>query len=136
MAGKIFIYSTLTSSTKYTNWSKGPGDLAKRTGSVLIQGGTNVANKHLVTPRGVVTEVSEDQLKILQGDKSFQRHVARGFIKVERIKAETIEKGVSDMVQRDPSAPLVPDDFDEEAAAAPKSGRSRGRTAPPPPAKA
>lgn len=135
MAGKIFVYSTLTSSTKYTNWNKGPGDLAKRTGSVLIQGGSNVANKHLVTPRGVVTEVSEEQLKILESNETFKRHKARGYIKVERIKAETIEKAVSDMVQRDPSAPLVPEDYDAEAAAAPKTNKPKGEKAAPPPPK-
>lgn len=137
-SNKIFIYSTLTSSTKYTRWEKKSSDLAKRNGSVLIQGGSNVAGKHLVTPRGVVTQVTEEQLAILESNKQFQRHVERGYIKIERHEAPTIEKAVSDMTQRDPSAPLVPEDFDAEQAAAPKTNKPKNapkgeKAAPPPP---
>jgi hypothetical protein len=135
MSEKIFIYSTLTASQKYTQWKKGKADLSTRDKSVYIQGGSNVPDKHLVTPRGVVTEVTADQLAVLESNPSFKRHKERGFIKVERHKAETMEKAVSDMVQRDPSAPLVPDDYNaDDAEKGPKTNKAKtDKAAPPPP---
>lgn len=119
---KIFIYSTLTQSNEYSVWVKGGADLKQRAQKVIIKGGANIANKHLVTPRGVVTEVTEDELALLEGNKVFQRHKQRGFIVVDRAtKAADVEKVVPDMVGRDMSAPLVPQDYELENKKAPTS---------------
>lgn len=120
-----FVVSTLTANMKYTNWEKGASDLKRRARSVLIQGGSNVANKHLVTPRGVITKVSAEQVEILESNPSFKRHKERGYVKVEKYKA-AVEKMVSDMESRDLSAPLTPDDYNAEDAAAPKTNKPDG----------
>ncbi|CAH0447399.1 hypothetical protein LMG10661_03465 [Ralstonia syzygii subsp. syzygii] len=107
-----YVYSTATCDTAYGVWTKGGGDLPIRARSIVIRGGTGVANKHLITPRGVVTQVTDEELGILEQDDAFKRHVERGFIRVERMKADP-EKVAADMNGRDAASPLVPADFDE-----------------------
>jgi hypothetical protein len=118
---KNYIYSTLTSSVRYALWKKGGQDLKVKDSEVLIKGGANVADKNFVTPQGVITIVTDEQLAALEENKVFRRHRARGFLTVVRdAKKAEVEEVVSDMVGRDPSAPLVPEDYDAENAAAPK----------------
>jgi len=117
---KIYVWSTLTADQRYTLWKKGGADLQIKDRGVLIKGGANVANKHLQTPRGVMTQVTAEQLEILEACPSFLRHKERGFIKVEQVEV-AVEKVISDMVQRSPDAPLVPEDYEPEKAAAIKT---------------
>jgi PBP1b-binding outer membrane lipoprotein LpoB len=92
--------------------------------TVKVNGGANIADKHLITPAGAVTEVSDDDLSFLKQNKMFNRMIDRGFIKVET-KETKVEKVVSDMTGRDESAPLVPDDFTEETQGAKPSKQSK-----------
>ena len=108
-----YIYSTLTNSINVTEYSSIEGGTPRRLRSVLIVGGSNVADKHFITPKGTVTEVTDDELDFLKRDKMFNRMLERGFIKYEAKKAE-VSKVVADMVGRDESAPLTNDDFTEE----------------------
>jgi len=129
-----FVFSTLSADQEYTNWAKGGEDLPIPVGRVLIKGGANIARKDLVTPYGVVTEVSDEQMKILQTNDVFKRHEERGFIKVQDV-SEDPEKVAADMEGRDKSAPLVPNDFAEDDDAKPievvaekkKAGRPKGK---------
>lgn len=108
-----FIYSTLTASQRYQTYNK-PKDArgmpSATRDSILIQGGTNVADKNFVTPRGVVTKVSAEQLKELQENSLFKTHVENGYITVEDKEVDK-DKVVADLTQRSPDAPLVPEDF-------------------------
>lgn len=127
-----YVFSTLSTDQDYTLWAKGGSDLPVSMGHVLIKGGANVARKDLVTPYGVVTEVTEEQLKLLMSDDVFNRHKQRGFIRVEEVSADP-EKVAADMEGRDKSAPIVPNDFNEDDAAKPQdvvasdAKKSRGR---------
>ena len=122
------IYSTLTSSQRYTKWRTG-SDVHSVDKEVLIKGGANVADKAFTTPKGVVTIVTDAQLALLESNPSFNRHVERGFILVEKGKSQgDVEKAISDMVGRDDSAPLVDADFAEG-----KAPKTSGSDAPPPP---
>lgn len=106
-----YIYSTLTASQRYQTYTKQENGVSSaERPSILIQGGTNVADKNFVTPRGVVTKVTPEQLKELKENKLFQTHVKNGFIKIED-KAGDTEKVVADLTQRSPDAPLVDGDF-------------------------
>lgn len=105
-----YVYSTATCDIAYGVWIKGGNDLPIRTRAIVIKGGAGVANKHLITPRGVVTEVSDEELALLEQDEAFQRHVEHGFIRVERAKIDP-EKVAADMTGRDEASPLVPQDF-------------------------
>lgn len=108
-----YIYSTLTNSIKINEYAAVEGGTPRSVRSILIAGGSNVADKHFITPQGVVTEVTDEELEFLKRDKMFNRMVERGFIKHESKKAE-VNKVVADMVGRDESAPLTPDDFTED----------------------
>lgn len=105
-----FVFSTLSNSNIYTAHEKGPADLPIETGRVFIKGGAGVANKHLITPLGVMTEVDENQMTLLNNNSSFLEHKKRGFITVQS-KAHDIEKVVTEMERRDNSAPVIPEDY-------------------------
>lgn len=106
---KVFIYSTLSSDMVYASWDKGP-DLPKRRQGILIKGGAGIASKHLITPKGVVTEITDEELKELKENQVFNLHCTNGFIKIEYEKIK-ITNAIKDMEPKDKSTPLVPSDF-------------------------
>ena len=115
-----YIFSTLANDNEYTGYEKGGGDLPRVSRKVLIKGGAGVAGRdqRMLTPRGVVTEVTDDEYAFLKTNTVFERHVKNGFIKVEDRAADP-EKIAADMTGRDASAPLVDADFEAEGRAAP-----------------
>jgi len=116
----FYVYSTGTCSgiyTLYENTDPNSLPIVKRRpdGShikITIQGGHGVSNKHFITPRGVMTKVSDDDMNILLENKSFQRHVKAGFITYDK-KNVAPEKKAASMKEKDGSAPLTPQDFVE-----------------------
>lgn len=114
MAKDHFIYSTLSADQEYTHYVQGGGDLPVAAGSVFVKGGANVADKRLLTPQGVVTRVTDEQLAFLETNEVFQLHKKNGFIRVSS-KREDPEVVAADMTTRSPDAPLVDNDFVEGA---------------------
>lgn len=108
----VYVYSTLTCDQAYTQWNRDVNGNPVRVRAVLIKGGSNVADKNFHTPYGVVTRVSQEDYDLLKNEPSFIRHCDAGYIRVEQKKEDT-ELVVSDMVGRDESAPLVPQDYSE-----------------------
>lgn len=108
-----YIYSTLTAPQIYTRTKPGGGDIPVEDGRVYIAGGSNVPDKYMVTPLGVATPVSDEELAILQENGVFQAHVKNGFITIREREADP-EKVASDMETRDQSAPLVDGDFEDK----------------------
>lgn len=110
-----YVYSTMSADVAYTDWlprTEGQHfDVpAKR---VLIKGGHGVAGKHFITPRGVATQVTEEELALLEKNETFQRHMQAGFISVSDKKRNT-EVVSADMTTFDRSkdaTPLVPGEF-------------------------
>lgn len=105
-----FIYSTLSCNQVYPLWKKLENGMLERVTEVRIAGGANVANKNLITPKGLVTEVTDEQLELLMNDHTFKRQMAGGFLKVETVEANP-NKVALDMKPKDISAPITPDDF-------------------------
>ena len=89
-----------------------PGQLGPATieHEVLINGKVGVANKNLITPRGAVTSVKDEDYDILKSNYSFQEHIKAGHIVVEK-KQEDMDKVVANMKKRDNSAPITPDSY-------------------------
>lgn len=106
-----YVYSTLTCDNEYAEWAKA-GDQQSILHKVLIKGGHGVMNKNFLTPLGVVTEVSDDDLRFLMNNSAFKFHLEGGFLKVEE-KAHDAEKVAADMKSADLSAQLTPADFEE-----------------------
>lgn len=106
-----YVYSTITNDTYYCEYfpsEKGaPRNVKKK---VLVKGGTGLATKHLVTPMGVVTNISDSDMDFLKSNAAFQRHMVAGFIKIDDKKVDP-EVVAADMEIGDGSSPIVPQDF-------------------------
>jgi cbb3-type cytochrome oxidase cytochrome c subunit len=121
----IYVYSTLSCNQLYTKYVKSAGgDMSRLEKSVLIKGGANVADKHFITPRGVVTEVSAADYEFLKENKLFKLHVANGYVTTDA-KNVNIEKVVTDMTGADKSAPLTPEDYQVESKTPPVSNKKK-----------
>lgn len=109
-----YVFSKITNDTVYADYAYNPGGgLPTITKQVKIKGGANRADKHIITPQGVMTEVTDEELEFLLKNDGFQRHVERGFITHKAYKADA-DKVAKDMAERDNSSPLTPQDFTEE----------------------
>lgn len=107
------IYSTLTEPQQYTKYESS-GDTHRVVASVRIEGGHGKANhKSLITPLGVATEVTDEQLAILMENSSFLKHKDRGYITITG-KREDSEKVAADMTSSDGSAQLTEADFEDD----------------------
>ncbi len=103
---QVHVYSTLTSDVEYVVYGNG-GDVPTAVKSVLIQGKVGIADRHLYTPLGMLTTISEDDYEAIKGIELFKLHVANGFIKVDGKKVDP-EAAAADMNRNDPSAPMNP----------------------------
>jgi hypothetical protein len=119
MASK-FIYSTLSGNQRYVKFALDPKGqrLPREVASVLVRGGANVADRNFITPKGIVTQVTEDEYALLKENSLFQLHVKNGFITVDDAKVD-IDKMVAELNGRDQSAPLIEADFENTSTGAP-----------------
>lgn len=127
-----YVYSTLSSPQAYTIWRKTESDLPLKEHTVHIAGGANVTNAHFLTPKGVLTIVEEAEMEQLLNCDMFQRHVERGFIRIEAKEAK-VDAVAADMTAKDASAPATAEDFkvNEDGTGAPilpasKTKKSKG----------
>ncbi len=104
----VYIYSTLTCDNAYTLYEPSVNDIKRPSRVITVKGGSNVADKRLVTPNGVITPVSEADYEILKNNREFQNHVDRGYVKINRLKTDP-EKIARDLEEKDKSAPITPD---------------------------
>lgn len=110
-----YVYSTLSNDNEYRGYKPGGADMQTVERHVLIKGGAGIANKNIITPRGVATEVTAEELEFLKGHESFKMHVENGFITFDNKKADA-EEVAKDMKKKDQSAPVTPEDYTEEKA--------------------
>lgn len=107
-----YIYSTLTSDNTYVIYANGGADLKIKTHQITIKGGTGIANDRLITPLGVVTQVSDEDLTLLENNSVFKTHKENGFIVVQSTGKESDpEKVASDMETQDESSPITPSHY-------------------------
>lgn len=120
------IYSTLTSANQYVTWAPtSPDQLPKALKRITIAGGANVANKHLVTPRGVVTTVTDEDYAHLVANPHFQEHLKNKFIYCDQIKANANKVADQNLEPKDDSAPKTPNDFKKKKG---DKGQTKGLT--------
>lgn len=115
-----YILSRLANSQIYTNYAKGMGDnINIPVESVEIKGGADVTDKNLVTPEGVITKVTNDQLEALKANKGFQQHLEGGYVKYFGTEPN-IEKH-ADKLTQDKSRQIKKSDYEKKGKKAPKT---------------
>ena len=112
MTKNVTVFSTLSASVACAIYTKkvDPNHPNKVDKKIVINGGANVANDHVITPKGVVTLVSEEDYKILKDHPSFKGYLERGFVTVDIENKKTVEKAVKNMTEKDKSAPKTEKD--------------------------
>lgn len=90
----MYIYSTLSADMIYSTTA----------GDVFIAGQANIPDKHLLTPYGKVTTVTDEQYEGLKGNHLFQLHESNGFIMADKHKTDA-DNAATSMTGRDDSAP-------------------------------
>lgn len=109
-----YIYSTLTCDQAYTIYSDGQNGLKVPQGSILVKGGTGIANDRLITPLGISTSVSAEELEQLKSNPIFKQHLENGFIVVQEDgKEQDAEKVAAEMSLDNKDAPVTPSDYQE-----------------------
>jgi len=110
-----YVYSTASCSTAFVRY-KEPTESDKSHNQILkkviIKGGHGIADKHLFTPCGVVTQVSDEDMDFLLQNEAFKKAVKGGFITYDKKKIDP-EKKAKNMAAKDGSAPLTPKDFEK-----------------------
>jgi hypothetical protein len=117
------VYSTMANSNEYVRYSEhGPNGVNVAEASVLIKGGAGINRKHVQTPLGVHTAVSDEDMEWLKDNFSFKQHMANGHIRVEKRKVDP-EVAAADMATRPwkgdkrmDAFPVTPQDFSGEKA--------------------
>jgi len=109
-----YIYSTLSTDMKYAEYREPVAGetVAIIKHSVFIAGKANVADKHFVTPRGVMTKITDDEFAMLSKIPLFNLHKDNGYISFEK-KVADVDKVVVNMKARDVSAPITPEFYDK-----------------------
>lgn len=121
MAKVIVIYSTLASDMRYTNYVKGGAELQNPIAEVFVKGGAGVANDRLITPMGVATMVTAEQLEVLKANAIFQMHERNGYVIVSEERGDP-EKMAAEMNPNDPSKPLNDQDLTKDVTVATNTG--------------
>jgi len=111
----MYVYSTVSTDVAFEEYHPAPeNSIPQVKRRVVIRGGANCATKQLITPRGVATQISDDDYLWLtthpQVLDSFQRFVNDGFMQVDNRK-EDPDAVASGMEAADGSAPKTPADF-------------------------
>ncbi len=128
-----YVYSTLTNGQRFVKYENMGNDLPVVVASVEINGGAGVARKQtLLTPYGVRTDISADQMDFLNQNAMFKKMVAGGWLTVTKATGWGVDPDAiaADMSQRDGSAPLVPADFSDKDR--PTIGSTSGNVGTPP----
>lgn len=112
-----YICSNLASDKTFVEYHQlktSANDLPVKKKAVTIKGGSGIANKHFITPRGIVTEVTDSECEFLEKHIAFKRQVSRGFLEVlnKSPSTATAEKISSDL-KEDNSAPITPEKLEK-----------------------
>jgi hypothetical protein len=113
-----YVVSTLATNMGYTHYEQGvdKGALPREIKTIYIKGGASVAqgarnSVALWTPVGYHTEVSDEDLALLEQNATFKLHKQNGYVRVDK-KNSDIEKAVADMNRVDgESSPKTEADF-------------------------
>lgn len=110
----LYVVSTCSTPIRFVEYhehSLAKGQIPQMKGpGVIIKGGANLMNKHLFTPAGVATAITEDQLAFLTANAKFMQAVADGYMSVIGDDGDT-ERAAKSMRPKDGTAPKTEADF-------------------------
>lgn len=121
-----YVISSLANNQVFADYVKGPDEGKGRARpavikkQVFINGGAGVRGS-LSTPQGVITNVSQEDADFLAENKSFQRMVSRGFMKIVSRQVDPDKAAEKDLSDGDASAQLSVESGDFE-----EGGRASG----------
>lgn len=115
----VYIYSTLSAPVEYP--VEGSPEL------IRIDGGAGIPDKKLITSRGFVTEVTDEQYQALQRNHVFKLHVENGYLTSDT-KKHKADDVAGAMNEKDASKPDTAEKLAAEGMPAPE-GAKRGRPA-------
>lgn len=123
-----YVFSTLTCDQVYTLYKPQVSDVAPPIpeAQVFVRGGANLADKRIITPRGVMTQISDEEKAVLLKCPAFVDHMKGGYVTIDDKKAEADEVA-ADMEAKDASAPLTPAEFVAAGEQAPEAGKPAKR---------
>lgn len=128
----MYITSTMTSDVSYAIYEKLPGGVMKIIRTIEVRGGANVTDpKTLVTPRGVATEISEQDYILLEKNPVFQMHKKNGYINVikesiNKYEAQELAEDPKDLEQKDASAQVTKTDYEKKGKKTPRVKKDKG----------
>lgn len=123
------VYSTASADQVYPQWIAHPR-VGKFDAAVTIKGGSGIQReKNFVTPRGVATVVTAEELEFLKTVPAFMDGIKRGFFAVDekarKASQETAEDvAASDLTEKDGGAQLTDGDFEKQGKKPPKKTKS------------
>lgn len=106
-----YVFSKLANDQQYNTFSKAgaANELPILENSVFIRGGAGIANKNFLTPQGVMSKITEDELARLKTNAVFVAHAKNGFITVEEKSGDADEVAQASLTKEDDqSSPLTP----------------------------
>lgn len=108
----VFITSRLASGVDYAFYEKGPNGINQVKKIISINGGSDVINKKtLLTPTGVVTELTKADLDELKEHPVFIQHLEEGYITINDNEKAADKAG--EKLEKDKSSQLTPEDYEK-----------------------
>lgn len=124
---QAYIVSRAAQDIEYTAWEMNKTGSHEKKKSVIIKGGAHVINREtLKTPNGVITPVTDEELKFLQSNSTFKRHQEAGFMAIVNRKddaedlADEEGKDAEGEIIRDNGSQLTKKDFEDRGLTPPK----------------
>ena len=120
-----YVISSLSRDNTFAVYEKKSGNVLVIKKSILIKGGAHVADKKtLLTPNGVPTEVSKEDLEILKENYAFKKFLERGFMKIMESGSKFKAQDESEkMTEKDASAQITKEDYEKKGKKAPRTKR-------------
>lgn len=119
------ILSTLTSPQDVVLTKKTDNGALVIVKTITLKGGANVIDRHtLVTPQGVITELTDADFDLLKQTAFYKRMESRGFLRPVEAKETAEDTQKAGMEKKDNSAQKTEEDFPDEDA---KPVNSKGK---------
>lgn len=117
-----YIVSHAAASCEFPRWVRTPNGVTAES-AVLIKGGADVIDKKTMeTPKGVITEVSDEELEFLKKQDLFNKKVAAGYYEIVESETKAKKQAKTRTVKKDKGAQLTAKDFEEAGLTPPMVG--------------